>query len=441
MILLIIGCLFLQFDLELLKKRAASVFVDVFRFPLGQTIVFAMLLFLAVLKSNNDGAVILEIISCMLLLIYLVRRSEFFALVKGSPDYAPLQDENLQLALWVLRIVFFWALGMIVVSVLAECGAQVFHWPIDDLAALLISSEISSVLMVVLIYQAVRACKGLKLFAVLGLETKGLSWIKVWVLPFIFALGYAIVTSSLLEARPIKPFTPLADILNSTSSLWVLLFFAGTAILTAPFFEEIVFRGFFFSVFERFKGKVFAVIFVALTFGVLHVDQYWGDWEAILVVGLFGLSLTLLRAWSGSALPGMIAHYVYNTSLIVLPVLTVLFSNPIYLDYQVNYYRLTDVQKEQCLLKSIEKYPQFSNSYNDLAWLYSEQGIKLDSALEFIDKALNFEPDNFAFLDTKAQVLFKMGRCQEAIAIEKDLIKKYPKDDYLRQQLKKFEDG
>ncbi len=92
------------------------------------------------------------------------------------------------------------------------------------------------------------------------------------------------------------------------------------------------------------------------------------------------------------------------------------------------------------MLKSIEQYPQFPSAYNDLAWLYSEQNMKLDYALEIIDKALILEPENYAFLDTKAEVLFKMGRVNQAIAIEEAMIKKYPNNAYFRQQVKKFMD-
>ncbi len=440
-VFLLIVYLFLKFDITLLEKYAVPLFETAFRLPRWQVFLIGFLQVMAFLKSGESGFAIAQILFVVLLTIYLLRRVQFLNLVKASSEYAFAQDQNLQLALSTLSIIGFWALGMVLLSLLVEIAEKILCRSLDQLASLLIFSEISVVLFVVLIYRAVRFCKGVKLFEVLGLETKGLGWVKIWVLPSVFALAYAILTSHFLDARPIQPLTPLQDILNSTNSAVLLLFFAASAILTAPFFEEIIFRGFFFTLLQRFKGSFFAVLFVALVFGALHIEQYWGDWDAIVVVGLFGLSLTILRLWSGSAVPGMIAHYIYNSCLIVVPVLTVIFSNPVYLDYQLNMYRLTYVQKEQRLLKSIEQYPQFSEAYNDLAWIYSEQGVHLDRALEFIDKALSLEPQNYAFLDTKAEVLFKMGRKQEAIAIEEDLMKKYPHDPQLRQQLEKFRGG
>jgi membrane protease YdiL (CAAX protease family) len=363
----------------------------------------------------------------------------FYLSLRKRKAEALVYDEKLELALSTFPMVGLWTLGIIAISLLLEAGSSLFPGYFDELTTTLLLSEISVIFLLVLIYRAVRRQKGLKLLEVLGLETKGLGFVKVWVFPAIFAFGYAALSSMILDARPIQPMTPLQELLESANSLWVLLFFVGTAILSAPFFEEVIFRGFLFYVLRPFKGVVFAVIFVALLFAAMHVDQYWGDWAAIAVVGLFGLALTLMRAVTGSAVPGMVAHYVYNTSLVVLPVVMVIVSNPTYFDYQMNYYRLNEAQKEERLLVSINQNPKFANSYNDLAWLYSDQGIKLDQALELINKALELEPRNYAFLDTKAEVLFKMQRVAEAVAIEEDLIKKYPQDSYLQDQLKKFQ--
>ncbi len=432
-------CLFLLFDISLLKRRALPIFESAFYFPRWETLTIIGLLMGVVLKAGQYGSEPLEILFAALLVIYLLRRRKFLSLIKISSDYAAVVDERLELALSTFSVMALWAAGMLLISIFAELVQRILHQPFDELAKLLIFSEISSVLLVILIYRAARVRKNLRLFDILGLETKGLGPLKIWVWPMAFAFLYAMGTYFILNTRPIQPTTPLQDLLNSTTSLGVILFFIGTAVLTAPFFEEIIFRGFFFYVIRPYKGVVFAVFFVALAFAILHVDQYWGDWEGIAVVGFFGLVLTVLRAWTGSSVPGMIAHYVYNTTLIIIPIFMVLGSNPIYLNYEIHSERMTNEQKEEQLLKSIAHYPQFSNAYNDLAWLYAQKGIKLDQALEFVDKALSLDPGTYAYLNTKAEVLFKMGRSDEAIGIERDLLKKYPKDTYLDKQIKKFQ--
>lgn len=432
-----IGCLFIVFDIALLKKKAAAVFEHVFYFSPWQIGLGILLLLLAALAPGQKGESILQVIFLVLISVYLLRRKEFFTFDPGNPD-APV-DEKLELALSTFSIVGLWVLCIVGASLAIEAFFALISQQADELTEMILLSELSVLFLLILIYRSVRRWKGLKFAEVLGLETKGIGALKLWILPAAFALVYALVSSWVLDARPIQPMTPLQELLNSTSSLGVLLFFVGTAVLSAPFFEEVIFRGFIFYVIRPFKGVVFAVIFVALTFGVMHVDQYWGDWGAIAVVSFFGLALTLLRAWTGSSVPGMIAHYVYNTSLVVVPVVAVIMANPTYFDYQLNYYRLTDIQKEERLLASIAHNPKFADSYNDLAWLYSDQEANLDRALELIEQALELEPENYAFRDTKAEVLFKMHRAPEAVQIAQDLLKKYPNDTYLQEQLKKFQ--
>lgn len=61
--------------------------------------------------------------------------------------------------------------------------------------------------------------------------------------------------------------------------------------------------------------------------------------------------------------------------------------------------------------------------YNNLAYALAQVGRDLDRALELVNKALESEPGDFHFLDTKAWVLFKMGRIDDAMEyIEKAVI-------------------
>ncbi|MCP3943504.1 MAG: tetratricopeptide repeat protein [Desulfobacteraceae bacterium] len=62
----------------------------------------------------------------------------------------------------------------------------------------------------------------------------------------------------------------------------------------------------------------------------------------------------------------------------------------------------------------------FENNSNDL-WLinelaveYADQDIKLEDALNLINYALDFQPDNSLFLDTKGWILYKTGKVGEA---------------------------
>jgi len=73
----------------------------------------------------------------------------------------------------------------------------------------------------------------------------------------------------------------------------------------------------------------------------------------------------------------------------------------------------TEAQKnfEQC----IKLAPQFSEALNYLGYMWAERGEHLDKARELIEKALQQEPKNPAYLDSLAWVLFKLNQPKEAL--------------------------
>ncbi|OGX26551.1 MAG: hypothetical protein A3D10_05545 [Omnitrophica WOR_2 bacterium RIFCSPHIGHO2_02_FULL_48_11] len=107
----------------------------------------------------------------------------------------------------------------------------------------------------------------------------------------------------------------------------------------------------------------------------------------------------------------------------------------------MKYPQLDFTAKEKLLQQSIENDPDLDTAYNDLAWLYAQEGTHLTEALELIDKALSYDPESAAYLDTKGEVLYRLGRFEEAIAIAEELVERDPEKDYFRQQLQKFREG
>ena len=74
-----------------------------------------------------------------------------------------------------------------------------------------------------------------------------------------------------------------------------------------------------------------------------------------------------------------------------------------------------------------------------LAWTYAENEKRLDQGLFLIEKAIELKPDNIYYLDTKAEILYKMKRYDEAIEIEVSLIERAPDFEFFQDQLEKFE--
>jgi membrane protease YdiL (CAAX protease family) len=80
----------------------------------------------------------------------------------------------------------------------------------------------------------------------------------------------------------------------------------------APFVEELTFRGAGQSLLG-FLGRVPSIVLVGLAFGLAH-----GLVEALLVLVPFGIALAWLRDRTGTVLPGMLVHAVFNGAALAL---------------------------------------------------------------------------------------------------------------------------
>ncbi|MBD3299028.1 MAG: tetratricopeptide repeat protein [candidate division Zixibacteria bacterium] len=62
----------------------------------------------------------------------------------------------------------------------------------------------------------------------------------------------------------------------------------------------------------------------------------------------------------------------------------------------------------------IRREPHHAPALNYLGYMYADSGIHLDESLELIERALAVDPDNPAFLDSYAWILYRLGRLEEA---------------------------
>ncbi|MEK6282081.1 MAG: type II CAAX endopeptidase family protein [Acidobacteriota bacterium] len=121
----------------------------------------------------------------------------------------------------------------------------------------------------------------------------------------LFIMGSAI--AKLIGAD--KP-TQLEQIINSSLAARYTISFL--AVFTAPFVEELIYRGVLYAPLQRLLGVPGAVIIVLLLFTVIHVPQYWPNFGVIVAVALLSIVLTLIRAYSGRLLPCIVIHLVFN---------------------------------------------------------------------------------------------------------------------------------
>lgn len=145
-------------------------------------------------------------------------------------------------------------------------------------------------------------------------ETLGwtMNGFKVWhgfVITLIF-FAIAIILSTVL-GKVENEFDLL--IKSSRYAVYLVAFFA---VFTAPLVEEVIYRGLLYSAFQRRFGVGIAVLFVTLLFTAVHVPQYslgaTPDYATVIALLLLSLTLTGLRAKTGSLLPCVVLHTIFN---------------------------------------------------------------------------------------------------------------------------------
>jgi len=182
------------------------------------------------------------------------------------------------------------------------------------------------------------------------LFTLAMAWIVVTRLsryPFLRTLGWdfagvrwwhyilmiAVILIAVLAASNVFQFRE--DDLDriSRSSRTALYLVAIMAVFTAPLVEEVVYRGVLFAPIYRRFGAVASVLAVTALFAAVHVPQYAANPGKIVLLTGLSLLLTLLRAGTGSLLPCVILHTLFNglNSLLLIaePALKPYFPEPV----------------------------------------------------------------------------------------------------------------
>jgi hypothetical protein len=109
-----------------------------------------------------------------------------------------------------------------------------------------------------------------------------------------------------------------------TADPLVSAFIGVLAVATAPLAEELVYRGLLFPALERRLGRVASILLVSGLFVFIHLEQYAASAAAVVTLGALSLTLTGLRAYTGSLLPSFALHTLYNGLLVGLATIGVL---------------------------------------------------------------------------------------------------------------------
>ncbi|QVL32610.1 hypothetical protein KIH39_01450 [Telmatocola sphagniphila] len=90
-------------------------------------------------------------------------------------------------------------------------------------------------------------------------------------------------------------------------------------------------------------------------------------------------------------------------------------------------------------LEVVAEYPKYAEGWNSIAWLNVNCRKDLQEALRCATKAVELEPGNTSYLDTKAESLFCLGQKEKAIELAKACIKIDPRRNYYKRQLARFQ--
>jgi membrane protease YdiL (CAAX protease family) len=141
--------------------------------------------------------------------------------------------------------------------------------------------------------------------------------IKLWVVPMLTVLVMLVVLPVIaLTVGEAEVETQM--LLFSTGPLQV----ASTLVVTTvvPFAEEFIFRGAFYNaMLPRAKPGVAVwrrhlvpFLLTSLLFAAIHIPTGFLSAPSIIMILLLSCFLGVLRAWTGSVRPGIVAHMVWN---------------------------------------------------------------------------------------------------------------------------------
>lgn len=108
--------------------------------------------------------------------------------------------------------------------------------------------------------------------------------------------------------------SPLTGLTKSTLTLILIGLIAATI---APFFEELLFRGFIQPLLSKTFGAIFGILITSVIFGCLHGPEYNWQWQYAAAITFVGAVLGYIRYRSGSIIPSTVVHAAFNTVAVV----------------------------------------------------------------------------------------------------------------------------
>ncbi len=156
----------------------------------------------------------------------------------------------------------------------------------------------------------------------LGLKWKNWPWV-FWIAPItVFAMWTAFAGlhvfgyNDLIESLDVRMVQETVDLFKTSQEMEVVILMSLTAVILAPFCEEIVFRGYIYPTLKKISGPWIAAIVSALFFSAAH-----GSLATLAPLFIFGLALVYLYEWTGSIWAPISAHLLFNGATVGIQLL------------------------------------------------------------------------------------------------------------------------
>lgn len=176
-------------------------------------------------------------------------------------------------------------------------------------------------LTLLIAYLVVSQRRRFKFLKTLGWEKGNVRW---W--HYCIILGGFFAIAAIVNLVVPEQDNDLLRILRSSRSAVYVIAFIAT--FSAPFVEEVIYRGVLYSAFQRAFGVSAAFVMVTILFALVHVPQYYPSYSTIFLLTLLSMTLTAMRAWSNNLLPCVILHTIFNGFQSVLLVIEPLIHAP-----------------------------------------------------------------------------------------------------------------
>ena len=248
---------------------------------------------------------------------------------EGDPEFTPVVEpeqpapvhvitaaEDRRQAFWgyqdLALVIGLLLAAMVAVGVGAMGAMKVWHLTVTS-PPLLLTSNLAIYLALLVIFKVVFSRYSAPMLASLGWRMRSGNVLMLAAaggiaLPFVISgIGQLLHTPEVKTAMDEVPDSiPLALM----------------AVLLAPFFEELFFRGFLQPLLSRTFGVILGVLITGALFGGLHAAEYLFVWQYVVAITLVGVALGFVRVWTNSIVPTTVMHSCFNG----LQVIAVAFS-------------------------------------------------------------------------------------------------------------------